>query len=248
MNKIKSAIPSFITSLGLFSGSLACVFAIDGQLGWAGLFILIAAVFDFLDGIAARALRAISTFGKELDSLADVISFGIAPGLILFTLLEYSLFKTNQPIQTIEGKWYEWLILFSAFLIPIFGALRLAKFNIAENQTNTFKGLPIPANAILWASFGLMLEFQDHQELLKLLFTTKNLVFLAVVISGLMVSDIPMFSFKMKGIRWKGNWFRYVFLGITIILLVVLKVLALPVIILAYILFSILLYLLKIDF
>ena len=116
-------IPNFITSLNLVSGTLALFFAIDGHLIWAGLFICLAAVFDFLDGFAARLLKAYSEIGKELDSLADVVSFGLAPGAILFTLLEFSLFGKNQPIHEISAQWYEWLILFSAFLLPVFLSL-----------------------------------------------------------------------------------------------------------------------------
>jgi len=129
MRSILKQIPNFITSLNLISGTLATFFAIDGHLIWAGIFICLASVFDFLDGLAARALTAYSETGKELDSLADMVSFGVAPGAILFTLLEFSLFDTNQPIYEISGQWYEWLILFTAFLIPVFGAIRLARFN-----------------------------------------------------------------------------------------------------------------------
>lgn len=246
--KIFFWIPNFITSLSIFSGTLATIFAIDGQLGWAGVFICIAAVLDFLDGFSARLLNAYSAMGKELDSLADVISFGIAPGAILFTLLEFSLFGKNQLIQEIEADWGKWAILYSAFLIPIFSALRLAKFNIDTNQTKSFIGFPTPANALLWASFGLMLEFPEYKEVLTLIFTTKNLLILGIVTSLLLVSRIPMFSFKFSNLRWKENWYRYIFLTIAIFLLIFFNVYGIPLIIFLYIITSFVFYLVKFDF
>jgi len=245
---IFSWVPNFITSLNLFSGSLAAIFAIDGHFGLAGIFICLAAIFDFFDGLAARSLKAYTAMGKELDSLADVISFGLAPGALLFTLFEYSLFGTNQPIQDITAKWYQWAILYSALIIPVFSALRLAKFNISENQYVNFIGLPTPANALLWASFGLMLERQDYLEFMKLLFTTKNLLILAIVTSFLLISGIPMFSFKFKNASFSQNWYRYLFLLIALVLFIFFNVYSIPFIFLIYILSNIVFYLLKFKF
>lgn len=247
IKKITGFVPNLITLLNLCAGTLAVIFAIDGELGWAGLFICVAALFDFFDGFAARLLKAYSSIGKELDSLADVISFGVAPGMILFTLLEYSLLGINQPIQQIELKWYLWFVLFSAFLIPAFSALRLAKFNIDTRQTRNFLGLPTPANALLWASFGLMLEFQQHTELMRLLFTTKNLLFIMLVTSFLLVSELPMFSLKFSGLSFSDNWHRYFFLAASLLLLLFLNVYGLPLVIFLYIAASVVFYLLKIP-
>lgn len=240
-------IPNFLTSLNLVSGSVAVIFGIDGHLSLAGIFILIAALFDFLDGMTARLLKAYSPIGKELDSLADVISFGLAPAAILFTLYEYTLFGKNQHIQDIEGSLTDWLILFSSFLIPVFSALRLAKFNVSTEQERNFVGLPTPANAILWASLGLMLSFPGHTDLLRMLYSTKNFLIIVIVTSLLLVSEIPMFSLKFKSFLWSENRHRYIFIFLCIILLVFLQVYAIPILIFLYILFNMALYLLKIE-
>ena len=241
-------VPNFITSLNIVSGVLAIFFAIDGHLALAGLFILVASLFDFLDGFAARLLHAYSEIGKQLDSLADIVSFGVAPAAILFTMLEFSLFGKNQAIYDIQGNALQWLILASAFLIPVFSALRLAKFNIDPEQSSNFRGLPTPANAILWASFGLVLYFPGHAQLLNLVFSTKNLVSLTFITSFLLVSNIPMFSLKFKNLKWHANWFRYFFILGAIILGIFLKVYAMPLVIAFYILFCFVLYLFKVDF
>jgi CDP-diacylglycerol--serine O-phosphatidyltransferase len=244
---ITSHIPNFVTLLGLTSGSLSVFFAIDGHLTLAGIFILLASGFDFLDGMAARLFKAYSAFGKELDSLADVISFGLAPGAILFTLFEYTLFGRNQLIQDIEGSWVQWLILFSSFIIPAFSALRLAKFNLDKNQEKNFIGLATPANALLWASFALMLGLPRYTEALKLVYTTKNLLGVAIITSLLLVSRIPMFSFKFKSFDWHSNWYRYVFMILTIVLLILLNVYAIPILFLLYVLMNMGFYLFKYE-
>jgi len=248
LKKIISQIPNFITSLNLVSGSVAIIFAIDGHLVWAAIFICAAALFDFLDGFVARALKAYSEIGKELDSLADVVSFGVAPGAILFTLLEFSLFGKNDPIHEISGKWFEWLILFSAFLLPVFGAIRLARFNTNTSNENFFRGLPIPANGLFWAAMGLMLQSPKYADLLQLVYTTRNLVFLGVFMSGMMVLTMPMFSMKPKSLSFAENWYRYIFLGLSVILLVVFNVYGIALVIFLYILLNAIFYLLKVKF
>ena len=198
--KITKHIPNSITCLNLFSGSFAVYFGFQGNYIAALIAILIAGVFDFLDGFAARALKAYSPMGKELDSLADVISFGMAPGIIAFSLLEQS----NLP---------DWM-KFSGFIIPIFSALRLAKFNIDENQTTSFIGLPTPANAIFWA--GLSYSFSA----LLIEMPWMILIFIALY-SFLLVSNLPMFSLKFKSIGWTQNKMQYIFLAGCIALLII---------------------------
>lgn len=230
------------------SGSVAIVFAIDGHLVWAAIFICIAAVFDFFDGFAARALKAYSEVGKQLDSLADVVSFGVAPGAILFTLLEFSLFGKNDPIHEISGNWSEWLILFSAFLLPVFGAIRLARFNTNSSDENFFRGLPIPANGMFWAAMGLMLQSPKYAELLTLVYTTKNLVILGIFMSGMMVIQMPMFSMKSNSLSLAENWYRYLFLGLSVLLLIVFNIYGLALVIFLYILMNAIFYLLRVKF
>ncbi|HYQ58069.1 MAG TPA: CDP-alcohol phosphatidyltransferase family protein [Draconibacterium sp.] len=248
MRRIIQQLPNFITTLNLLSGVIATMFAIDGHLIWAGIFICAASVFDFADGLAARALNAYSEIGKQLDSLSDLVSFGVAPGAILFTLLEFSLFGINQPIYEISGNWHQWLILFSAFLVPVFGAIRLAKFNVFLSDEPFFRGLPIPSNGIFWASLGLMLEFPKYQQYLEHIYSTKNLVVLGVFMSGMMVINLPMFSLKVKNLRFKGNWYRYLFLSLSAVLLIVFNVYGLALIILLYIILNVIFYLFKVQF
>ncbi len=229
-------------------GILATIFAIDGHLIWAGIFIITASVLDFFDGFAARLLHAYSEIGKQLDSLADIVSFGIAPGAILFTLLEFSMFDVNQPIYNISANWYEWTILFSSFLVPVFGAIRLARFNIDTSGKTFFRGLPIPANGIFWASMGLMLEVPKYQEYFQLIYSTNNLLILGIFMSGMMVITMPMFSFKIKTLAFKTNWYRYLLILISIVLFALLNVYSIPLIIFTYILMNLAFYLLKVDF
>ncbi|NOR76319.1 MAG: CDP-diacylglycerol--serine O-phosphatidyltransferase [Draconibacterium sp.] len=248
MKRIIAQIPNFITSLNIVSGVLATIFAIDGHLIWAGIFICVAAILDFLDGFMARLLNAYSDVGEQLDSLADIVSFGVAPGAIIFTLLEFSLFGTNQPIYEIGANWYEWLILFSAFLVPVFGAIRLARFNANSVDEPFFRGLPIPANGLFWASLGLMLELPKYTELLQFLYSTENLVIMGVFMSGMMVITMPMFSLKPKSLSFNENWYRYIFIAVSIILLIVFNVYGIAMIIFFYILMNVFFYISKVKY
>lgn len=248
MKKIISQIPNSITSLNILTGVLATIFAIDGHLIWAGIFICVASVLDFLDGFAARVLNSYSEVGKQLDSLADIVSFGVAPGAILFTLLEFSLFEKNQAIHDIAANWQQWLILFSAFLIPVFGAIRLARFNAIESDEPFFRGMPIPANGIFWASMGLMLEFPKYQNYMEYIYSTNNLLILGVLMSGMMVISMPMFSLKMQNLSLSGNWYRYIFLILSLLLLLVFGVYGVAMIIFLYILLNVLFYLLGVKY
>ena len=205
---IRKHIPNAITSLNLASGCIATVFALEGDYQIAAWLIALAAVFDFFDGFAARLLKAYSPLGKELDSLADVVSFGVAPGMMIYSfILDLSL-ATNSS---------EYLAYF-AFLIPVFSALRLAKFNIDERQTSSFIGLPTPASAIFWA-FGIAGSF-DY--ILNAPFDPLLIVAVTIFFSWLMVSNIPMFSLKFKHYKWIGNRLRFYFLAGCVALLIIL--------------------------
>jgi CDP-diacylglycerol--serine O-phosphatidyltransferase len=214
-------VPNFITCLNLFAGCLACVAAFNGNYTASALFIYLAALFDFFDGMAARLLHAYSPIGKELDSLADVVSFGVAPGLIL-----YSLLTAYAPISLVS-------IALFAFLIPIFAALRLAKFNVDTRQSESFIGLAVPANAIFFASFAM--NFQAPSGIWALVL----LLSLIVVFCFLMVSEIPMFSLKFKNLSWQDNQLRFVFLILAVALLVIFQLQAIHFIIVLYIVLSI---------
>ena len=234
---IKNHIPNFITMLNLLSGCIAIVFIFEDQLGIASYLIGLAAIFDFLDGFLARLLKAQSPIGKDLDSLADVISFGLVPGLILFKLINYSF-------ENIMNSGITILIPYIAFLIPIFSALRLAKFNNDERQQDVFIGLPTPANALLIASFPLILIQKstlagiDISSIHSIFNSTVFLIALTILSSYLLIAEIPLLSLKFKTYSWHVNKTRYIFLGISCILLILLFYSAIPVIILLYILFS----------
>jgi CDP-diacylglycerol--serine O-phosphatidyltransferase len=236
-------VPNAITALNLVCGSLAVFYAVDGYLGMASVFILAAAVFDFMDGFAARLLKAYSPIGKELDSLADMVSFGLAPAAIVFTMMEFTLFGKNQPMQDIHGDWSQWIALYTCLLIPVAGAFRLAKFNTDDRQSEQFLGMPIPANAIFFASLGLILEWGTNAVIPPIILNKFVLLTCIFICSFLMVSELPMFSMKFKNLHLKENAIRFLFLGTTILMLIFLQLYALPLIIIWYVLLSAITYL-----
>ena len=231
-------VPNTITSLNLVSGCLSVFFAVDGQLGLAAVFIFAAAVFDFFDGFSARLLKAYSAIGKELDSLADLVSFGLAPAAIVFTLLELTLFGTNQHIQDIDANLNQWILLLSSLVIPVAGAFRLAKFNTDDRQSDQFLGMPIPANAIFFASLALVLILGDQKFIEPIILNKYTLLISIFACSFLMVSELPMFNLKFKNVRFKENALRYFFLATTLLMLIFLQFYALPLIIIWYVLLS----------
>ena len=227
MNAIVKNIPNSITCLNLLSGCFACIFAFQGQYDWVALCIGLSALFDFLDGMAARLLHAYSPLGIELDSLADLISFGLAPGLMVMHLMAYN--------STFHGmaEYQSWWAL-SALLIPVFSALRLAKFNIDTRQTTSFIGLPVPANALFW--IGIC------QAVLRMESPVCGyaIVALVIIFSLLLVSEIPMFSLKFKNLKWKENYLRYLIIAVAAICLISLGLAGLAATIGLYIVLSLL--------
>ncbi|NMD00313.1 MAG: CDP-diacylglycerol--serine O-phosphatidyltransferase [Bacteroidales bacterium] len=236
---IKNSIPNFLTLMNLFSGCLSILATVEGYPIWSGVFIFIAAGFDFLDGFVARLLKATSSIGKELDSLADLISFGLAPAFIVFGFLKSVLLINH--IESDDFSWVNIFILASPFLIALFSALRLAKFNIDERQTSEFIGLPTPANAIFFAWLPIILSSYDLTAFFIIL-NLKSLIFVTILHSFLLVSPFPMFSLKIKSFHWKGNQIRYIFIAATIILILFLKLYSVPFIIWLYILTGIIRY------
>ena len=227
--KIKQHIPNAITSMNLFSGCIAIVMAFEGAFIWVVFWVLLAAIFDFFDGMTARMLNAYSKIGKELDSLADVVSFGVAPAVAVFVWLQnYVIYPETFEIIRV-------FIPYLAFLIPVFSALRLAKFNIDERQTTSFLGLPTPANAIFWISYVYGISsIQGIHNLLLLIITLA----LIIILSLLMVSEIPMFSFKLKSLKLKGNEKPLFLLVSAIVFISTLGIIGLAATVLLYILIS----------
>lgn len=237
---IRKHIPNIITSLNVLCGSIAVVFILNGALTIAVILMVLAMVFDFLDGLSARVLKAYSPVGKELDSLADVISFGLAPGLLMFKLLESSLaLKSTAPGFLSTSSLTELLILSSAFLVPIFSAVRLAKFNVDERQTSSFIGLPTPANALFIASLALIQEHGTLPEIDKVMLSTPLLLGITVLFSYLLVAEIPMFSLKFKDLYWKSNQIQYIFVICCVILLISLQLYGMATIIPLFIVISV---------
>lgn len=227
---MKKHIPNLFTSLNLLSGCIASVMAFQGQYLWVVVWLIIAAIFDFFDGFMARALKAYSAIGKELDSLADMVSFGFAPSVMVFTYLSGNISGLT-PIASINPY-----IPYLAFLLTIFSALRLANFNIDERQTTTFIGLPTPANALFWISYIYGLHNSEWMTTggLSSIFIYLTLL-LIIVFSFLMIAEIPMFSLKAKSFGLKGNELRYLLIVFIIIAVILLKVLGIAAGILFYI-------------
>lgn len=230
-------IPNLITSLNLASGFTAIVFAAEGNIVTASWFILAAMVFDFLDGFSARLLNAYSAIGKELDSLADLISFGLAPSIILFRLLTGSLALPEHPLATSPG-FLTTLILFSPLLMTVSAALRLAIFNTDTSQATTFRGLPTPANALAVISLVLTASYGRPGLTDQILSSPPLLVILLVLLSALMVSRIPLLSLKIKHLRFRGNIGRYLLFGVLALAFIFLGINAAPLIIPVYIIAS----------
>lgn len=228
-NCITRHIPNTVTCLNLFSGCIACVMAFEAKYDLALGFIILGAVFDFFDGMMARLLNAPSAIGKDLDSLADDVSFGVAPSIIVF-----SLFKEMHYPAGMESiaPFFPYL----AFLISVFSALRLAKFNNDTRQSSSFVGLPVPANALFWAS----LVAGAHDFLIADSFNPLYLLVLICLFSWLLIAEIPMFSLKFKSLSWKKNKVSFIFLIVCIPFLVFLGVCSFAAIIVWYILLSLL--------
>lgn len=221
-------LPNILTLANLFCGALAILFALhtpafiavyNGQnymvttpqpMYWASVMIGLAAVFDFLDGFAARLLKVSSPMGKELDSLADVVTFGVAPGMIMYQLLRSAWMQQPEALEV------SWISVLPALLIPCFAAYRLAKFNLDERQHTTFIGVPTPAVGLVVASFPLVMLYGDS-FLTGWLQKIWLLYLLIALFCLLMVCEIPFFSMKMKNFSWKQNALRYVFLLLMII-------------------------------
>jgi CDP-diacylglycerol--serine O-phosphatidyltransferase len=224
---MKKHIPNTITCCNLISGCIATYYAFQGNYHLALLFIVIGAAFDFFDGMTARLLHVSSPIGKELDSLADDITFGFAPSAILFDFL--CKFHTHL-----------FFIPYLAFVMAAFSALRLAKFNLDERQALGFIGLPTPANALFWGSLLTSMEWRECFEPYQLPETAFYVVLVLLPISCyLLVSEIPMFALKFKTWGWKGNEVKYIFLLTCIPLLLLLGVSGIAAIIAWYVVLSV---------
>ena len=232
---IKQHIPNTITCLNLISGCISILFTCNDHLLWASAMIFLAAVFDFFDGFAARLLNAKSAIGAELDSLSDVVSFGVAPSFIVAWLLS----------KTGIGWWVHNVNLFPmlAFILAAFAAIRLAKFNLDTRQSHSFIGLPVPTVGLFIASLPFMIfSIGNDTMVYNIVMSPWFLLAMVAIFSWLMISEVPFFSFKIQNLKFKDNILRYFVVIFAIIALIIMKLTALPFVFLFYILMSVVCY------
>lgn len=244
----KKHIPNFLTLMNLLSGTIAVFFAVKDQLVIAALFVFVGIFFDFLDGFAARILKVQGELGKQLDSLADVVTSGVVPGIVMFQLILASISNTNwtikgQNLYDLPLESYLSIIYLTSIiglLITLAAAYRLAKFNIDDRQTTSFIGLPTPAAALVVLSFPLIIATTEITWAVTLITNTWFLIGITVLLCYFMNANIPLFSLKFTDYSWKNNSIKYVFIILTLVLVVLLKFVAIPLVIILYVLLSLL--------
>lgn len=224
---IRKHIPNALTSCNLLSGCVGIVAVFEGSLVLAVYMIWLAAIFDFLDGFAARILKVSSPIGGELDSLADMVTFGVLPAAIVYKMLQH----------TGVAPWVPYL----AFVIAVFSALRLAKFNLDTRQTSSFIGLPTPANALFISSLPLIIEYREFSLLsipVQFIMEPWFLLGCTFVLSFLLVAELPLFALKFSSFGWAENKLKYIYLITSVVLIILFKFVAIPLIIVLYVLLS----------
>ncbi|WP_337042580.1 CDP-alcohol phosphatidyltransferase family protein [Emticicia sp. 17c] len=230
-------VPNLMTLGNLLCGCFGIILVFQGELTYASYLVFIAGILDFLDGFVARLLKQHSAIGKELDSLADMVTFGALPAFMLVYLLDASLAESSVLAEVFSSPARFKPLAYTGFILALFSALRLAKFNVDTRQSDSFIGVPTPANAFVVASFPLILSFNSNYG-----FIIQNTTFLlayTVLMSYLLVSEIPLFALKFKNFSWVDNKIKYIFLILSVILLVVLQFLAIPLIIFLYVVLSV---------
>ncbi len=237
---MKKHIPNIITLGNLFCGCLAISTAFEGKLYVAAYLLIVASALDFFDGFAARILKVSNPIGKELDSLADMISFGLAPGILLYKFTK--MLNHQSPIELLTNN--TWLF-YIAFLIPLLSALRLAKFNLDTRQTSSFIGLPTPANTSFFLFPVIIYYYPNLPKIIDLNFIVIPILSnplimlgLGVIFSLLLVAEIPMCSLKFKSTKWAENKMAFSFILTWFVLLIFTNILAMPAIVLIYVIFS----------
>ena len=246
---IKRNIPNAITLGNLLCGCLAIIKTFEGNLVWASYFVGIALILDFFDGFTARLFNVSSPIGKDLDSLADLVTFGLVPGMIMFQLIHISCFEVpfmpqlsdendigGRPVFDASLRY----LPYAALIIPLFSCVRLARFNNDTRQSHSFIGLPTPANAMVICSLPLIQQFEPERfTAFPFVYSAWFLCAFSLVMSLLLVANLPLFALKFKSFGWAGNELRFSFLGLCVLLLISLQFAAIPAIIFLYILVSI---------
>ena len=234
---MKRHIPNLLTLLNLSCGTVAIVLSLEGQWRWAVYLILAASLFDFLDGFAARMLKAHSETGKQLDSLADMVTFGVLPAVFIYTIFRSLLL--NQDVGSLQ-----WIVLISVLIVPAFAAIRLARYNIEEPGDPFFLGLPTPAHALFWT--GLFWQYMQDGQLFG---TALNLFFMwtiMLIMAFHMILPVPMYTLKFEHFRLRGNLIRYLIILFAAVILLLTGLSGLTLVILTYILLSLLNLLLQV--
>ncbi len=239
---LKKHVPNLITSLNLLSGSIAIIFAVQGNLVLAAIFVAAGIFFDFFDGLAARALDVKSEVGLQMDSLADVVTSGVVPGIVMYQLIVKALpssgsLSTDWNSSEFELNLQPFALI--GLLIIVASAYRLAKFNVDDRQTDSFIGLPTPANALLILSLPLILTYESVPVINQLILNEWFLVGLTILSCILLNAELPLFALKFSDWGFKENKLRYFFIISCLLLIVLLKFIAIPAIILLYVLLSV---------
>ena len=243
---MKKYIPNALTLLNLLCGSIAVIYAVNDNFSATALFVFLGIFFDFFDGFAARKFNVQSDLGLQLDSLADMVTSGLVPGIVMYKLIQISVLNwDNYGINKTVGfefsntEVYHFLPFIGLF-ITLASAYRLAKFNIDEEQQSYFKGLPTPANTLLIISLPLILEFQNNDAINAIILNKWFIIVLTLFSCYILNSNIKLFALKFKNWSFKDNVTRYIFILLSVVFLIVLKFAAIPLIILLYIIMSIL--------
>lgn len=231
---LKKNIPNLLTLGNLFSGTIATIFAVEGDFNSAAFFVLIGIFFDFLDGFVARLLKVSGELGKQLDSLADVVTSGVVPGIIMFKLIQNNLLKNS---TSIDDDFLDVSLI--GLILTLAACYRLGKFNLDTRQTNSFIGLPTPAMSLFIISLPLIQEYSEFDFIHNLLGNNYFLIVTTLVLSYLMNAELVLFSLKFKDFSIKKNWIIYLFIIFSITLLLFLSYLSIPIIITLYVILSI---------
>ena len=228
-------VPNLITLLNLVCGTIAIYFAIQHKIEVALSLMFAGALFDFIDGLTARLLKVSGELGKQLDSLADVITFGLLPTAMIFSVQQNLLLEKAGSYD--HFSFLQWGLLISPILIAAFSALRLAKFNIDTRQSHSFIGLPTPANALFFASMSWSIVYGNNL-VTTVTSNSITLFILTIIFSLLLVSEVPMFSLKFSSLKGKENVIRYIFLVCSLFLILLLKISGITAVVLLYIVIS----------
>ena len=233
--KIKKHIPNLITLGNLFCGTIATIYAVQADFVFAGLFVILGILFDFFDGFAARLFHVSGELGKQLDSLADMVTSGVVPGIIMLKLIEVNTINASNSFfdNSILG------ISLVGLVLTLGACYRLAKFNIDTRQSDSFIGLPTPAMSLFVISLPLIQEYSNIEFALNLITNNYFLITITILLTYLMNAQLPLFSLKFKDYSVKNNLIKYVFLIASLLMIIFLQYISIPLIIIVYVVLSV---------